>query len=641
MDFGIYAGDTSKTIYVRLRDATTGLAKTGLVFNSAGVDASYTLPGAASVPITLITLASASAGWASGGFILVNDTDAKGLYRLDLPDAAIASGAFSIISIEFDDTIEESVEVELHVRDVNVIQVAGTAQSAGDIVDEVRGIGTAGGAAISVDANTSNEGGGISGVTSGTTIIGTPTNTFTSTSVLDGITHKMTHAGNVMDIVYQFLTGGDTSPVQTVWTGFATNNDVITLSAWNHVGSAWETIGLFTGNGGSTNSPTPLILYARHRGTSAAESGKVYIRLNSASTGTVVDTDQLRVEYAVTSRTAGYSGGSIWIDTNGGVAGVEDFVNGVSDNPVLTLVDAETIAASVGVPDFHLFNGSSIDFSDLAGTAENESFFGDHWTLDLGSKACGGIYVEGATVSGIGTSSGEEMHFEGCDVGIASVQRGHFDKCGFNGTLTMTLAADYDFHNCYSKGDTAPIFTKTAGQAIVAEFQNYLGDITISGLQSGDTVELGGFFRTITISGAAGAIVHVHGHYESISSGGFSGTLEITGAIKTTDIAAILVDTDATIPGLIGSLNNLSAANILTQVNAALDTAIVELGVAAPTNTPTIRTALMLQYMALVNQTIVNTSAADELQIHNAAGTKITSKALTDDGSDYTEAKMA
>lgn len=81
-------------------------------------------------------------------------------------------------------------------------------------------------------------------------------------------------------------------------------------------------------------------------------------------------------------------------------------------------------------------------------------------------------------------------------------------------------------------------------------------------------------------------------------------------------------------------------AEVESEVNDALDTAISELGVGAPTATPTIRTAIMLLYMALRNKTVVQTSGTDALEIYNDAGTKICSKALTDDGSDYTEAEM-
>ena len=82
-------------------------------------------------------------------------------------------------------------------------------------------------------------------------------------------------------------------------------------------------------------------------------------------------------------------------------------------------------------------------------------------------------------------------------------------------------------------------------------------------------------------------------------------------------------------------------AEVQSDVNDALDTAISELGVAAPTATPTIRTALMLLYMALRNKLVVQTSGTDAIEIYNDAGTKIASKAITDDGADYTEAEMA
>ena len=105
-------------------------------------------------------------------------------------------------------------------------------------------------------------------------------------------------------------------------------------------------------------------------------------------------------------------------------------------------------------------------------------------------------------------------------------------------------------------------------------------------------------------------------------------------------VDAILVDTDTTIPGLINGLDDVTAAQVLTQVNTALDTAISELGVAAPTATPTVRTALMLMYMALRNRTDTFTSGTDALRIYNNAGTIIATKALTDSAGDYSEAEM-
>jgi hypothetical protein len=153
MDYGIYAGDTDKTIYLRLRDSTTGLAKTGLAYNSAGAVCSYTLPRAARAAITLATQ-TVTGAHSDGGFVEVDATNCKGLYRLDLPDAAIASGAFTCISIEFDGVIEETVLVPLHTRKVDMQTIKGQAVTCGASVTVGAYVGGTGAAALEATAQT-------------------------------------------------------------------------------------------------------------------------------------------------------------------------------------------------------------------------------------------------------------------------------------------------------------------------------------------------------------------------------------------------------------------------------------------------------------------------------------------------------
>ena len=104
-----------------------------------------------------------------------------------------------------------------------------------------------------------------------------------------------------------------------------------------------------------------------------------------------------------------------------------------------------------------------------------------------------------------------------------------------------------------------------------------------------------------------------------------------------TDTAAVLVDT-----GTDGVIVNTHTATGKAEINAevvdvvATDT-IAELAQGIPTATPTIRTGLMLLYMALRNKLDVD---ASNKEIHNDAGTVICKKALTDDGTTYSEAEM-
>lgn len=94
MKLSIKAGATSQTINVFVQDSSssTGAGLTGLVYNSAGLTAYYVFPRAAAAAITLATLASATAAWSSGGFREIDATNMPGWYRLDVPDAVLASG---------------------------------------------------------------------------------------------------------------------------------------------------------------------------------------------------------------------------------------------------------------------------------------------------------------------------------------------------------------------------------------------------------------------------------------------------------------------------------------------------------------------------------------------------------------------
>lgn len=99
----VTAGKTNVSVYYYIvQDASAtspGEPVTGLLFSDieTGGSASYARQGAARVDLTLITLGSASATHADGGFILVDDTNMPGLYRCDYPDAAFITGVDQVM----------------------------------------------------------------------------------------------------------------------------------------------------------------------------------------------------------------------------------------------------------------------------------------------------------------------------------------------------------------------------------------------------------------------------------------------------------------------------------------------------------------------------------------------------------------
>lgn len=81
----IAPGSTSQSIELYL-------GATGLTASTTGLSARYNRTRTASVSIPLVARTIAQA-WTSGGFAEVDATNMPGVYRLDLPDAALADGA--------------------------------------------------------------------------------------------------------------------------------------------------------------------------------------------------------------------------------------------------------------------------------------------------------------------------------------------------------------------------------------------------------------------------------------------------------------------------------------------------------------------------------------------------------------------
>ena len=82
----IVPGSTSQSIEVYL-------GVTGLTATTVGLSAYYNRTRSNRVPITLVNLTYMTDAWVSGGFKEVDATTMPGVYRLDLPDAAVAVGA--------------------------------------------------------------------------------------------------------------------------------------------------------------------------------------------------------------------------------------------------------------------------------------------------------------------------------------------------------------------------------------------------------------------------------------------------------------------------------------------------------------------------------------------------------------------
>lgn len=89
----ITKGATDQSVVIRIVDSADGTPETGVTFETSGIDMWYRREGGLEVSITEATLAAANTAHTDGGFIHISD----GYYRLDLPDAAVATGADGVL----------------------------------------------------------------------------------------------------------------------------------------------------------------------------------------------------------------------------------------------------------------------------------------------------------------------------------------------------------------------------------------------------------------------------------------------------------------------------------------------------------------------------------------------------------------
>lgn len=565
----VKAGDTNVTTYFAMRLTADGKAATGLT--PADFDLQYVRSGLVPVAkVDMVALAATNTAHTDNRGIEIDAIDQPGIYRIDWPDAAFSTGVREVIlTAKVATAFTEHLRVELNAP-VDVVAVSGDVTAADNLelmydgtgyVDEtapasraqVDGIGAASGGAL----NFANEADNVDSAIKSITFEGVETSgTNASVNSEDGTRHVIDDSSNNIDIVYQFDVGGGRTAVEVAWKGFLNgSNDEATLQAYN--GTSFDTLFTISGKNGSTNDTHVIPLLGTHTGT-GSDLGKVFIRIEcAAQSNPTLNTDLLLVSAVSIGQTVGYQLGAVWIDTDDGVSGTESFVNGVADNPCLTLANAITIGSNVGLHRFVLTPESSITFGE---THTNELWTGLGWTLALGNQDIGGSHFNGADVTGIGTGTAE-VHFDHCEMGTCTLAEAHVDFCDIAGTITLSVAATYTFVDCSHAGSGATIDFGSAVGNTTVHLHNYHGAITIKNMgQTGtDVLHFSSSNGKLTLdSTCVGGTVNMNGTFDFVNNG--SGlTINDAGAV----IEVIGTPVGADISADIAALNDISVADIL------------------------------------------------------------------------------
>jgi len=189
-------GTTGRIEYIYVIDSlsSTGLGKTGLVYNTSGLTCYYVRNAAAASVVNLITQTPTGA-WVSGGFSEIDQTNMPGIYRVDLPDAIFASGSDkAIVMIKgAANTIPVTLEYQLTAADPNNFTTASIASSTWTFTSRT----VTGGAVTSVVNNVDITTNSMSGIANSTW-------TFISRTITGG---AITSVVNNVDITTNSMSG--------------------------------------------------------------------------------------------------------------------------------------------------------------------------------------------------------------------------------------------------------------------------------------------------------------------------------------------------------------------------------------------------------------------------------------------------
>ncbi len=345
-------------------------------------------------------------------------------------------------------------------------------------------------------------------------------------------------------------------------------------------------------------------------------------------------------------------GDAAW--TTGGGGSIDDILQVTPVIPIsIDLADTSTVRIGLMLTNMLDDLPTTVEITPGTVSIHRKAIGGTSWSAVVTDGAlteqAGLVYYDEVFDSGTGYAEGDSIRFTFKSQKI-TVAANDFEITDTNGVMFQTSIRQTMRGTDSAATATALSTAQTDLTLIVADTNELQTDWEDAGrldaildailLDTGTTIPgtittIDGIVDNILVDTAALNDTKIP---DTISLAAIQGEVDTALATYDAPTSAELVTEINSVQTDIAALENIAAADVLTQVNAALDTAISELGVAAPTATPTLRTGLMLLYMALRNKA---TQTATDRTISNNAGTTICTSATTDSAGTYTQNEFA
>lgn len=408
--------------------------------------------------------------------------------------------------------------------------------------------------------------------------------TYTNTHQYDGTVHQLADAAGTMDGYYEFDAGPEGIPVDvTLFAAVTGLNDYVDIFGYIWGTTSWAKMGTIAGGPSTTPVEKQFTLLASMVGT-GANLGKVRVRVyGTGLTSANFYNDFMTVSYSINRQTVGYADGAVWVKA-AGTSGTTPYVHGVADNPC-PWADALVVAAAIGLARFRIASGETVT---LAAAFDEKVVIGKNWDLALGGQDVTDAFIEGARVSGIGTSTGSAVIMEYCGLGAVSLPACRLYQCGIgrgSGAFSASQAGQFNIIDCFSLVPGAAVpsldFSGTGGTTGIS-MRGWKGgsNITLDGdctlslevlAGGGQTIDVGagaaeirGICRSLTLTMEAGGVAQFAGVTGPVTINGTGGTVRlygVTGEITDNSGGTVTIITD-TVPSATENRQEMDANSI-------------------------------------------------------------------------------
>lgn len=266
----------------------------------------------------------------------------------------------------------------------------------------------------------------------------------------------------------------------------------------------------------------------------------------------IIDSNNYTIENSAGKRMwtlqdyGGYQAASVWLDSTNGSAGTISSINGTVGLPSSNLENAITIANNNNIRQLFINEGTDINLTSFTPSVSGYRFWGNRWSINLGSKDISNTTIESSEITGTGAVTGlDRPKIISCILNDARTGPAEFNNCGLMNSFTINSAGDFNFDNCFTAAPNDGVvllqMNSIVGQTNVY-MSHFSGSLSINSMRVDDYIVIEGEGKIVIENSCLDGIVNIRGNFDIVDNSNGNVTVNSGSVISKSDIAESVWD---------------------------------------------------------------------------------------------------